>query len=190
MKEVFNDIQTLREYCLGCFQYSADTGSFIWKVRPIKHFSRPADHAGFNNAHAGKPAGCMGNNGYVGVGLNRKKFQVHRLIWLMFYGYMPECIDHINGIRHDQRIANLRNVSITENNRNRAGVKGRESESTGVYWCSDHQKYRARLRVSGKDIHIGYFDSKEDARTARKQVEIKNGFHPNHGRAAEEIINA
>jgi len=177
------DLVHLRSYCLECFEYLPDSGDFKWKERPQSHFKRAADFKGFNATHAGKGAGCLDKKGYMGVGLLGKRMLVHRLVWLMFYGEMPECIDHINGIRSDQRIANLRNVSVAENNRNRAGVHHRPDGVNGVYWCHHHQKYRARLKVNGRDIHIGYFNSKEEARTARKQEEIKNGFHQNHGRS-------
>lgn len=188
-KENLTDEQ-LRAYCAECFEHLPDTGSFKWKERPMSHFKRKGDWAGFNKLHAGKVAGCVGNNGYVGVGLLGKRRQVHRLIWLMFYGEMPECVDHINGVRTDQRISNLRNVSVSENNRNRSRVSWRPSGSNGVYWCQHHKKYRARLKVDGNDIHVGYFDSREEARTARKQAEIANGFHPNHGRDQGGSSNA
>lgn len=184
------DMDMLRIYCLECFEYKPDTGSFKWKERPLNHFKRKCDWVGFNTAHAGKDAGSVGNKGYMGVGLLRKRMQVHRLVWLMFYGEMPDLIDHINGDRKDQRISNLRNVNVTANNRNRAGVKHRPDGSNGVYWCVYHKKYRARLKANGRDLHIGYFDTIEEARTARKQAEISSGFHPNHGRPSAEINHA
>lgn len=178
------------KYLKECFLYIPDSGLFAWKVRPAHHFKRESDQRGFNKVHAGKSAGSISNNGYMGVGIMGKRMQVHRLAWFMFYGEWPDCVDHVNGDRTDQRIANLRNVSVRENNRNRAGVKGRPNAANGVYWCSYHQKYRARIKVEGRDMHIGYFSTIEEARTARKQVEIKNGFHPNHGRDCGGSTNA
>lgn len=175
------------KYLNECFEYHPESGEFKWKVRPRSHFKRDGDHAGFNTAYAGKQAGSIGGNGYVGVGLLGKRMQVHRLIWLIVYGEEPKCIDHINGNRTDQRISNLRNVSVEENNRNRASVKGKKNGCTGVYWCHTHQRYRARIKVNGKNIHIGYFNTINEAREERKKAELANGFHPNHGRASEVI---
>ncbi|MGQ5734181.1 hypothetical protein ACUNI2_20585, partial [Serratia sp. IR-2025] len=82
---------------------------------------------------------------------------------------------------------NLRNVSVEENNRNRASVKGKKNGCTGVYWCHTHHRYRARIKVNGKNIHIGYFNTINEAREERKKAELANGFHSNHGRASEVI---
>ena len=69
-----------------------------------------------NNAKAGQILNTMGTDGYLRTSINRKPFKVHRLAWLYIYGELPTyTIDHINRIRDDNRIENLRDCKFSEN---------------------------------------------------------------------------
>jgi hypothetical protein len=113
----------------------------------------------------GKNAGGLDTYGYVHIGVNGKQYKAHQLAWLYYYGEIPNGqIDHINCNRQDNRIENLRVVSSTINALNRSVAKG-------VY---KHQsKYRARIKLNGKHLHLGLFDSEDLAKkaylTAKKQ---------------------
>ena len=81
-------------------------------------------------------------------------------------------IDHIDGDRTNNRIENLRLATKAENGWNRQHLDKRNSSGfTGVYWCIRDQKWRARIKVNGKNIHIGYFTNKQDAIAARRLAE-------------------
>jgi hypothetical protein len=119
---------------------------------------------------------------YLQVMIGGKLYQAHRLIWLLVYGEWPrQHIDHIDGNGLNNRIENLRDVSQTENNRNRRNQSNNKTGICGVYWYTRGKKWRAEIKVGGKQIHLGYFTDKAEAAAARKAAEQKYNFHPNHG---------
>ncbi len=135
-----------------------------------------------NFARAGSVCGGLNGWGYVQFQYQGQTYKAHRVIWLCIHGCWPGELDHINGNRADNRIENLREVTRQENLRNQ---KVRINSSTGVMGVTrDGKKWRARIRVNGKFIHLGYFDAMEGAVAARKAADIKYGFHENHGRPA------
>ena len=78
-------------------------------------------------------------------------------------------IDHINGIKHDNRRSNLRIVTTSENMQNMRSAKG-------YYWSKSHGKYRARIVLNKKGIHIGYYKTETEARMA--YLDAKKLYHP------------
>lgn len=97
-------------------------------------------------------------------------------------GIKPREVDHINHIRDDDRLRNLRSVTHQENHRNRAVNKNNKSGVVGVHQQKEGGKWRAQIMIDGKQIMLGRFHKKEDAIKARKEAEKKYGFHKNHGR--------
>ena len=89
-------------------------------------------------------------------------------------------IDHINGDRYDNRIINLKEATTSENNRNRRITDRNTSGYVGVVKQGD--KWYAYIKVDGKKIHLGTYNTKDEAIQARKQAEKKYGFHENHGK--------
>lgn len=149
--------------------YNPSTGRFRWKTRTSNRI-RVGDVAGANN------------KGYIQIPVNGFMHRAHRLAWLYVYGDWPEDeIDHINGIRDDNRIHNLRSVSAADNNKNQKIHSHNTSGSTGVGWFKKGDSWRAYITVENKYIHLGCYSSFYEALTARKSAEIKYGFHPNHG---------
>ena len=119
-------------------------------------------------------------NGYLTVRINNKNTRLHRLIWKLVYNDEPEQIDHINGIRDDNRLCNLRAVTNSVNSKN---VKLKANNKTGHFGVSyESNAWRARITVDGKKIHLGRFKTKEEAVNARKKAESIYGFNANHGR--------
>lgn len=116
------------EYLRVCFEPNFATGVVYWKARPVEHFT-DAPHQGMVNTKvAGKPAGRLNQNGYIVITLSCRgryhKLFAHRVIWALKHGDWPkQVIDHINHIRTDNRIVNLRDVSPAENMRNRSNSK-------------------------------------------------------------------
>lgn len=125
---------------------------------------------------SGSIAGSLRSDGYVGIGVCGAEVLAHRLAWLLHHGVEPEQeIDHINGIRSDNRAANLRVVSRATNNQNRRkahannklGVLGVQLDGSGLF--------RARIRVNKKLILIGRFDTAEAA--SKAYVSAKRELH-------------
>lgn len=96
--------------------YDGNTGLFEWRTLP--HTFSTCNHK-WNEAKAGKKCGIVGEKGYAHISLLGKKYKAHRLAWLYVYGHFPKNeIDHINRVRDDNRIANLRDVTRAENMQN------------------------------------------------------------------------
>lgn len=141
-----------------------------------------------SRAMPGMFAGSPNSDGYLRVKINSVAFRVHRIIWLITYGEWPEGqIDHINGVRDDNRIENLRAVSVVGNQQNQHMRVDNTSGTTGVRLESG--AWTAKIRVRGKRLHLGRFKSLEEAAAARKSAELLYGFHPNHGRTDSERRN-
>ncbi len=154
-------------------QYNPGTGIFTWKVKP----------SGIINA--GDVAGHIYTSRqkqYMAIQIKRIKYAVHRLAWLYVHGDFPtDTVDHINGDGTDNRIENLRVVSLAENQKNKRRYKNSTSGTTGVNWFAPSRKWRAIIQANGMRKHLGYFEDINDAINARKQAEKEYGFHENHG---------
>lgn len=132
------------------FAYEPETGLFIRRRRLGRH-------------KAGTVAGAVsGIHGYVFIGVDKQLYRAHRLAWFIHYGEWPKAgfePDHINGQRADNRIANLRLATRSQNNGN---GKTRSDNSSGFRGVSLHKKTRKwRANLAGN--HLGLFPTKEDA---------------------------
>lgn len=148
------------EYLHSVLHYNHATGIFTWKVRAA------------NSIKVGDVAGCPDGNGYLLIRLQSQRYKSHRLAWLYVYGVWPEDqIDHINRIRTDNRISNLREVSHKQNHQNRSKSSHNTSGHSGVSWYKQKSRWRAQITHNQKDIHLGLFTNLEDAIAARKAAE-------------------
>jgi hypothetical protein len=128
----------------------------------------------------GDVAGYKKPKGYIDVKLGRSSFRAHRLAWLHFYGEWPNGqIDHINGIEHDNRIANLRVATNNVNAQNkRVAYASSKSGILGVHWRSDIKKWKAQINFCGKKIHIGHYATSDEAKAA--YIYAKKFLHPGY----------
>ena len=156
------------EEIVDVFDYQPDTGLLFWKKsgkgrqmeRPIGSFCK----------------------GYLNVQFGGRNRRVHHIVWLICYGEWPlGQIDHIDGNRTNNRIANLRIVNNQDNHKNMKGFSTNTSGCTGVSWSKSKRKWCAYINV-GKMIMIGRYGSFDDAVEARKKAEVQHNFHQNHGR--------
>lgn len=167
--------------------YDPETGDMVWKKRSPKYFTgavRPVEWQArqWNSKFAGKPAlAHVTNTDCLSGSVLAKQLLAHRVAWAIHYGAWPKAdIDHINGNRSDNRIANLRDVNTETNNRNARRRKDNSSGYAGVY--KDKNRYLAHLRIDGRQKVIGRFDCPKEAYEFRQKEMLKYGYHPNHGR--------
>lgn len=129
--------------------------------------------------NAGRVAGTVNNRGYKIIKIAGNKYREHRLAWLHVYGEWPaDQIDHINRIKADNRIENLRVVNNSENMRN-LPPRPLKPHTLGVSFHQRDQRYVTAIRVDGKTISLGSFKTFDEARAARVAAEIKYFGQPN-----------
>ena len=127
--------------------------------------------------------GGLNTKGYIKISFNGKKYPAHRVAWAIHYGAWPaKQIDHINGVRSDNRITNLRECTCIENARNMKKPNRNTSGFVGVNWCKKNKAWNARIGLNRKRVNLGYFANLNDAVSVRRKAEAMHGFHPNHGR--------
>ena len=171
--------QIIRE----ALDYNPETGELTWRVRPPSHFLTKKLFKIWNKRYSGKKAGSFRKDGYLQVKLNRKPYLNHRISWFLYYGCFPNNqIDHANGVKTDNRIQNLRDVTHQQNAMNRKKEIRNNSGVTGVRFSKRLKKWRSEIKCKSKYYYIGVFENFDDAVAARKEAEQKYGFHKNHGR--------
>ena len=131
----------------------------------------------------GKMAGTL-TQGYLKVRVRELggPVGVHRIIFCMQHGYMPEFIDHINGVRDDNRIENLRAVTKAENNLNCKTYASNTSGSKNVSWNKKLNKWGVSISANYKRKFIGLFEDLELAQLVAMEARNKyHGAYANHG---------
>lgn len=145
------------------FDYNHETGTLTWRL------------ARSNRIKVGDVVGSLGAGGYYMVNLNKIPRLVHRVIWLWFYGYSPEFhIDHINRVKTDNRIVNLREVGQSCNARNTPNFITNSSGVKGVSWFERDSKWRPRIQLPGgteKTRTLGYHEDFTEAVAHRLAAE-------------------
>jgi hypothetical protein len=163
--------------------YDPITGILTWKSRSREMFSRSRTHQMWNTRYANTVAlAAPDGRGYLHGSIDGMKLRAHRVAWALYHRAWPnDQIDHINGIRTDNRIVNLREVDALENAKNQKLHTTNTSGSVGVHWNESNQKWRARIDKFGKTTHLGYFLTKIDAIRSREAAMESLGYHENHG---------
>lgn len=126
----------------------------------------------------GRPAGYDEGNGYRYVRLRGELYPVHWIAWACMTGEWPKDeIDHINGVKDDNRWSNLREATRSQNACNIRGPRSHNASGVkGVWWCSSKNKWRSAVRAQGKAVHLGYFNSVPEAAEAyRKAAPVLQG---------------
>ena len=161
------------------FTYDRDSGVLYWRWRVNNRVPKTLE-AGAQNK----------SNGYLYVKVHGRRYLVHRVVMLMRYGFYGEGleVDHINHVRNDNRLVNLRFVTHGENMRNKSVSSKSTTGVTGVDFSKAHKKYRARIRVNREFIHLGIFETLEEAAAARAEANLKFNFNNNHGKGRAEYV--
>lgn len=156
-----------------CFSYDRHTGKLFWKKRPLRHFASRAAYLIWNRRFAGKEITHVGVDGYVIVTLSKINRRAHRIIWKIVTGQEPpECLDHRDGNRTNNKWNNLRAVTGSQNATNRTLQSCKNSTGfRGVYKAKD--KWRAFLFINYERVDLGLYETPEMAYAARKAAERK-----------------
>lgn len=132
--------------------YNPATGVFTWRVKPNRRIA------------IGSEAGCLDPAGYVRIRVDGKQTHAHRIAWCYVYGSWPVGdVDHINGQRTENHIANLRDVSRTVNNQNQRAARG-SNPYLGVSRMK--KRWGAWITNARKSQYLGTFDTPEEAHAA------------------------
>jgi len=168
--------------------YDPEFGRFFWKLRSEKWFtdgyhSAKGQANRWNLKWAGKETFLNCNTtGYPQARINGIMVCAHRLAWLIMTGTFNETdIDHIDGNKKNNKWSNFRLVNRSENCRNKSKRSDNSSGITGISLKKSSGKWQAYI-YHERHIHLGYFDSIEEAIKVRKEAEKNYGYHENHGR--------
>lgn len=149
--------ETLREL----FSYDPETGLFTRII-------------GRKGVAAGAIAGTVALNGYITIGIDKKRYYAHRLAWLWVHGEMPEfLIDHENGNKTDNRIANLRRADKAKNAANSKIQANNKSGHKNVCWHKGMKKWHVQLRFDGKQHNLGFYSCLDEAAEVARKARIE-----------------
>lgn len=149
--------------------YDPETGIFTAKVTR-------------GNRLAGRAVGCDNGDGYLQIRIDNRLYFAHRLAFLWMTGVQPKHqIDHINGVRSDNRWPNLRDLPVAENAHNIGGPR-RDNTSgfVGTWYDKRENRWASAIQVHRKRRYLGYFDTPELAHAA--YLKAKDELHPTHQR--------
>lgn len=136
----------------------------------------------FNAKFGGRRAGSVDTStGYRVICVDGERWYEHRLAFLLMTGSMPPFVDHLNGVRDDNRWANLREATKQVNCRNAALPRHNTSGHVGVAWVGRLAKWRAEISLNNKTIVLGHFSELANALAARDAANKANGFSERHG---------
>jgi hypothetical protein len=178
------DIHLLRRLV----DYDPETGALTFREAWPEMFgesparSREYRKNTWNSQFAGRPAFASDHGtGYLAGKLLGRTFKAHRVAWAIFYGEIPAGeVDHLNGNRSDNRIANLRVVTKAENQRNAKRRADNTSGKTGVSWCERDAAWVVQVQSDGRRLRRN-FKAREDALAYRSELERSLGFSDRHG---------
>ena len=163
--------------------YNPNTGEFHWKTRTSEHIPNN-HHQSWNAKYAGKLMSNSDGRGYYDSFILGIHYKLHRLAWFYTHGDVPLVIDHINGDTYDNRLDNLRNVTMKINMRNQKLNAKNTSGVMGVTWHNINKTWCVRIKTSGVNKYLCSTKDFFEACCVRKSAERSLGFHVNHGRTS------
>lgn len=157
-----------RERLCELLEVDTELGIFTWKTTMG------------GKAKRGQKAGCLNKSGYVVIRLDQTDYYAHRLMWLYVYGAMPILqIDHIDGVKNNNKPTNLRLATSKQNSENMFRSKANKSGFRGVRFETRliSKPWSACITNNYKQIHLGYYATFEEAVAARISAEDKYFTH-------------
>jgi hypothetical protein len=161
MSEIAMTHDLLREV----LSYDRETGEFRWKISPG------------GRAIQGGVAGTFDHEGYRIIRYRGKGYKAHRLAWLYEHGKLPTgVIDHINGVKDDNRLQNLRDTTASVNAQNVSRAnKSARSGYRWVSWFEQYRQWKGSYQLNGRKVFVGHFDDRETAYAAVLASRLSNG---------------
>ncbi|WP_425641438.1 AP2/ERF family transcription factor [Marinomonas gallaica] len=147
-----------QEELLEAFEYLPETGQLRWKIGTLE----------------GRITGHIGAYGYTFLTFKGKKRFVHRIIFQMHNGWLPEQLDHIDRDKSNNRIENLRAATNAENMRNRGTLSSDKNKHKGVYKYGNAKSWSAEIFVDYKRVRLGNFDSEIAAAAAYNKAALEH----------------
>ncbi|MCD2451655.1 HNH endonuclease [Methylicorpusculum oleiharenae] len=136
-------------------RYDPETGMFTWLASPA------------NSVKVGAIAGSVNGKGYIHIKINSKTYRAHRLAFFYHFGRWPKNdVDHMNGVKTDNRIENLRDANKSENQQNRGVQSNNTSGYMGVSYDKRKKKWKAEIMINRKTNRLGRFSTPEEAHAA------------------------
>lgn len=145
-----------QNYLKELFDYK--DGNLYWKVSLS------------NRTEIGRKTGFLNTNGYLQTCINKTTYLNHRLIYIWHHGIEPQYIDHIDNDRLNNRIENLRQITISNNCKNGKLRKNNKSGVKNVHWYKRDAKWSVDLRVQGKLKNFGKYDDLELAELVAQEA--------------------
>lgn len=174
MRSVNEHLRPTPEQLREMLSYDPETGILTWLTK---------------RNHRSTRAGNLNPNGYRYVVIRGQRHQEHRVAWAMHHGAWPtDCIDHVNVNRSDNRLINLREATVTENNRNRGPQSNNTTGFKGVTRDKNTGRYQARIRANKTTFYLGCFDTAKEAGAA--YVAAAAIHHGTFGRTALAALQA
>jgi hypothetical protein len=159
------DIKSLPslERLLELLDYNKASGVLTWKTQP----KTSRRNIGFNNKCGGAVAGTVGTSGYLVIGISKKYYLAHRIIWKMMTGSDPaDQVDHVDADRLNNRWSNLREATNGLNIQNSKMRRDNRSGVKGVHWDKHRNKWRAVITFDGYQHKVGRFNDLKEAASA------------------------
>ena len=152
----------VNEFIKDNLRYEKTTGKLYWKKNGIR---RRMD----------REAGGIDKQGYRYLFVNRKWVNAAHVVWFIEKGCLPKkTMDHINGIRSDNRISNLRDVTMRDNATNTK--IHREGRLPGCHFCNYTKKWRAQIKINGKRKCLGRYKTESAAHEAYTKTRMELGL--------------
>lgn len=174
-------------------EYDAHTGALRWKARGAEWFAADERLTSENkmNAWNARNAGrlaftALDGKGYLQGQVCGYHTTAHRVVWVMHHGEWPTCLDHIDGNRTNNRIENLRAVTLQQNSQNTKTPRSNTSGHIGVRFRQRSNRWEAMIGSRGQK-YLGSFRTMEEAVAARLAAQARLGFHANHGRRLDGV---
>lgn len=171
-------------FYFGCVRLSASQKLFLYLFSyRAGHIFWKAKLSNKGRVKIGNELGGVDKDGYLVGSVYGKNWRVHRLIYVMFNGDIPEGmqIDHVDHNKLNNVLENLRLCTCDDNNRNMPMLKTNTSGVVGV--TAKGNKWQAQIVIKGKPTYLGLYDDFFEAVCARKSAEKSSGvFHENHGK--------
>ena len=185
-KQILRSFRMEKDYLQECFTYEPETGLLFWNEdRPASHFTSGKAYGEWLETYAGSVVGYTNAHGYLEVSIDGINIKQHRIVLILNDIEIPEGyeVDHLNGIRCDNRMHNLRVVTRAINMKNRAISSANTSGVNGVSIRTGRRPYVAYGCSEDRPCYIGSFETMELAEKARLawQDEV-GGFTKRHGK--------